>query len=98
MQTSNILERLPGLRIIAVFNQISNLYVAPSYEFLYNRPIKTKFFPTATSLDQQIQIGMMQEVDNEWDALDVILDAIVSNEQSSTTVSQIGQSPINYAN
>ena len=40
---------------------------------------------------------MMQEVDNEWDALDVILDDIMQNDQTSTPVSQIGHSAINYA-
>ena len=98
LQTSNILEKLPGLRIIAVFYQVSNLYVAPNYQFLYNRPISTQHFPMATNVDQQIQIGMMQEGENEWDAPDVILDAIMPNDQTSTPVSQIGQSAINYAN
>ena len=41
---------------------------------------------------------MMHEGENEWDALDVILDAIMPNDQTSTPVSQIGQSAINYAN
>ena len=40
----------------------------------------------------------MHEDANEWDALDVILDEIISNDQTSTPVSQIGQSAINYAN
>ena len=36
LQAFNILEALPGLRIIAVFHQIGNIYVAPSYKFLYD--------------------------------------------------------------
>jgi hypothetical protein len=98
LQTSNILETLPGLRIIAVFHQVSNLYVAPNYQFLYNRPIRPQQIPMSTNLDQQIQIGMMHEDAIEWDALDVILDEIIWNDQTSTPVSQIGQSAINYAN
>ena len=35
LQTSNILEALPSLRIIAVFHQVANLYVAPNYQFLF---------------------------------------------------------------
>ena len=35
LPTSNIREALSGLRIIAVFHQVSNLYVAPNYKFLY---------------------------------------------------------------
>ena len=91
LQTSNILETLPGLRIIAVFYQVSNLYVAPNYQFLYNRPIRPQQFPMPTNVDQPTQIGMMHEDADEWDTLDVILDEI-------TPVSQIGQSAINYAN
>ena len=35
LPTSNIRDALSGLRIIAVFHQVANLYVAPNYKFLY---------------------------------------------------------------
>ena len=41
---------------------------------------------------------MMHEDANEWDALDVILDEIISSDQTSAPVLQIGQSTVNYAN
>ena len=96
LQTSIILETLPGLRIIAVFHQVSNLYVAPNYQFLYNRPIRSQQVPMSTNLDQQIHIDMMNEDANELDALDVLLDEIVSSNQTSTPVLKIGQSEANY--
>ena len=46
----------------------------------------------STYLDQQIHIGMMNEEANELDALDVLLDEIVSSNQTLTPVLQIGQS------
>ena len=53
MPTSNILEALPVLRIIAVFLQVANLYVAPNYQFLYDRPIRSTQVPTSNDLDQK---------------------------------------------
>ena len=41
---------------------------------------------------------MMNETTNDVDALDVLLVEIVSSEQTSTPVLQIGQSAINYVN
>ena len=78
LQTSNILEALPGLRIIAVFHQVANLYVAPNYQCLYDRPIKSTQVPTSNDLDPKIYIGMMNEETNDVEALDVLLAEIVS--------------------
>ena len=41
---------------------------------------------------------MMNEETNDVDALDVLLEEIVSSQQTSTPVLQIGQSAINYVN
>ena len=75
---------------------MSNLYVAPNYKFLYERPIRSQKAPISTNLDQEIHSGMMNEDAHELDALDVLLDEIVSSNQTSTPVSQIGKSEVNY--
>ena len=51
LPTSNIRQALSGLRIIAVFHQVSNLYVASNYKFLYERPIRLQQAPMSTNLD-----------------------------------------------
>ena len=61
MQTSNLLEALPGLRIIAVFHQVANLYVASNYQFLYDRPIKSAQVPTSNDLDLDITENEFQK-------------------------------------
>ena len=99
LPTSKILEALPALKIIAVFRQIGNIYMTPSYTFLYDRPTissRSSTSPIFSDLDKKIHIQMMTELPNVVDALDALLTEIVSMEQTSTSVTQIGQSAINY--
>ena len=56
LPTSNILEALPRLRIIAVFHQIDNIYMAPNYKFLCDRPKRSSQsgqIPILNDLDQK---------------------------------------------
>jgi hypothetical protein len=84
LPTSKILEALPGLKIIAVFRQIGNIYMAPNHPFLYDRPttsIRTTKSPNFNELDQKIHIEMMTELPSDVDALDALLTIIVSIEK-----------------
>ena len=49
----------------------------------------------STNFDQEIHIGMMNEDAHGLDELYVLIDEIVSSNQTSTPVSQIGKSEAN---
>ena len=93
LPTSKILEASPGLKTIAVFSQIGNIYIAPNYMFLFDRPItsnQSSTNPIFNNLDQKYHIGMMTALSNDLDAQDALLTEIASIDQTSTSVSQIG--------
>ena len=99
--TSQILKSLPNLKIIAEFVQIGNIYMAPNFMFLYDRPTKPSpsiQLPIFNNLDQQIHIGMMKALHQEVNGLDALITEIVATEQTSTSVSQVEQSACNYVN
>ena len=99
LSSSQIQEALPDGKIIAVFHQIGNIYIAPNYIFLHSRQttsIKSTTSPNFNDLYQKIYIGMMNALSEEVDALDAVLTEIASLEQGSMSVSQIEESSTNH--
>jgi hypothetical protein len=100
LKSSQIKKALPHWKIIAIFQQISNIYIAPNYMFLYRRKItsiKSTTSPIFNDLNQKIHNGMMNAISDEVDGLAAVLTEIASLEQGSMSVSQIGESSISYA-
>jgi hypothetical protein len=99
LTSSQIQQSLPNWKIIAIFQQVNNIYIASNYMFLYNRQTISSESVTSPSihiLDQEIHIGMMEALPDEVDVFDAILMAASTLEQQPLTVSQIVETSTNY--
>jgi hypothetical protein len=60
LPTSQILEALPNLKIIAVFHQIGNVYTDPNYIFLYYRPTTSSRSSTSPIANDLVQKSIIE--------------------------------------
>ena len=97
--TAELLEDIPNLPVIAEFIQMSNMYIAPNYNFLYTRQTtnnKSMSIPKKGKLNQKIYIGMMEVLDDMPAPLNQTLTEIATNEFPHPAVLQISHTSHSY--